>query len=379
MVWQDFSFACGSYPQDETFLGEVADEASRVIRALRNHPSLLLWAGDNEIDQIFRHVGYREIHARTNRISREVLPRAVRDHDPFRPYIESSPCIPYHMDDDLSVPEQHNWGPRDYFKGEFYGRTSAHFISEIGYHGCPVVSSLRNYISKDKLWPMPNDEWDTHNTEYIVGERREYNRNLLMRNQVQALFGSVPESLEEFALASQISQAEAKKFFIEMVRARKWRRTGVIWWNLLDGWPQISDAVVDYYFTKKIAYHYIKRSQVPVCLIMREPENWRYTCIVDNNTRLDQPVEWRIEDGDTGALQAEGRTVARANENTFVAELPMVPGTQELFIMRWTLGGGQFANHYAAGYVPFDLSSYKKRLPIIESLPPAFRANDCVK
>jgi beta-mannosidase len=379
MVWQDFSFACGSYPQDEEFLKQVTDEAECVIRKLRNHPSLLLWAGDNEIDQMFWYLGYREPHARMNRISRETLPMAVRNHDPYRTYIESSPCIPYTLEGDLTVPEQHNWGPRDYFKGEFYGRTTAHFISEIGYHGCPAVSSLKKYIAKDKLWPMPNDEWDTHNTEYIRWDRREYNRNLLMRNQVKALFGAVPDTLEEFALASQISQAEAKKFFIEMVRSRKWRRTGLIWWNLLDGWPQISDAVVDYYLSKKIAYYYIKRSQAPVCLIMREPQNWTYECIVDNNTLSERDIEWRIEDGDTGALRAEGRTTARANANTFVTGIPMIPGTHEFFVMRWTMGGTQFANHYMAGYIPFDLGLYRKRLEKIEALPPSFRAANCVR
>jgi beta-mannosidase len=379
MVWQDFSFACGSYRQDEEFLKQVTDEARNIIRKLRNHPSILLWAGDNEIDQMFWYMGYREPHARTNRISRETLPNAVRDHDPYRPYIESSPCIPYSIEGDYSVPEQHNWGPRDYFKGEFYGRTSAHFISEIGYHGCPAVSSLKKYISKDKLWPMPNDEWDTHNTEYIRWDRREYNRNVLMRNQVQALFGQVPDTLEEFALASQISQAEAKKFFIEMVRSRKWRRTGLIWWNLLDGWPQISDAVVDYYLSKKIAYHYIKRSQEPVCLIMKEPQNWVYECIVDNNTLAERDVEWRIEDGDTGALRAEGRTRAAANANTFVTNVSMIPGIQEFFIMRWKVEGREYANHYVAGYIPMDLGRYKKRLAKIEALPQAFKAADCVR
>ena len=45
-----------------------------------------------------------------------------------------------------------------------------------------------------------------------------------------------------------------------------------LWWNLLDGWPQVSDAVVDHYFCKKLAYNYIKRSQQPVCLMFDEPQ-----------------------------------------------------------------------------------------------------------
>ncbi len=379
MVWQDFSFACGSYPQDEGFLREVAVEAREIVRKLRNHPSLLLWAGDNEIDQTFRNVGYDEPHARTNRISRDVLPQATRDHDPYRPYVESSPCIPYDVQSEFSVPEQHNWGPRDYFKGEFYRHTTAHFISEIGYHGCPAVSSLGKFIPKDRLWPMPNDEWDTHNTAYVPWEQRDYNRNVLMRNQVQALFGEVPDSLEDFVLASQISQAEAKKFFIEMVRGRKWRRTGIIWWNLMDGWPQISDAVVDYYLNRKIAYHYITRCQAPVLLIMQEPENWKYECIVDNNTLADHVVEWTIENGDTGSPVARGRTLARANANTPVMALPMIPSSQEFFIMRWTVNGEPHANHYVAGAAPLDFSLYRKRLASIEALPAAFHVSDCIR
>ena len=60
------------------------------------------------------------------------------------------------------------------------------------------------------------------------------------------LFGAVPDDLETFALASQITQAEAKKFFIESTRLRKWRTSGILWWNVIDGWPQFSDAIVDY-------------------------------------------------------------------------------------------------------------------------------------
>ena len=44
-------------------------------------------------------------------------------------------------------------------------------------------------------------------------------------------------TLDDFIFASQVSQAEAKKFFIERLRIGKGRRTGILWWNLRDGWP----------------------------------------------------------------------------------------------------------------------------------------------
>ena len=73
----------------------------------------------------------------------------------------------------------------------------------------------------------------------------------------------MPAGLNEFARISQLSQAEAVKFFIEHTRILKWRRSGIIWWNMIDCWPQISDAVVDYAYRKKLAYDWIRRAQQP--------------------------------------------------------------------------------------------------------------------
>jgi len=67
-----------------------------------------------------------------------------------------------------------------------------------------------------------------------------------------------------------VVQAEALKFFVESTRLRKWYTSGILWWNLLDGWPQFSDAVVDYYFAKKLAYHYLWRAQRPLLLCLSE-------------------------------------------------------------------------------------------------------------
>ncbi|HON72313.1 MAG TPA: glycoside hydrolase family 2, partial [bacterium] len=44
MVWQDFALACARYPQREEFQKVLEEEARKVIRRLRNHPSLILWA-----------------------------------------------------------------------------------------------------------------------------------------------------------------------------------------------------------------------------------------------------------------------------------------------------------------------------------------------
>ena len=62
----------------------------------------------------------------------------------------------------------------------------------------------------------------------------------MLANEEKELFGVTPDNLEDFILSTQITQAEAKKFFVEMTRLNKWRSTGLIWWNVMDGWPQLN-------------------------------------------------------------------------------------------------------------------------------------------
>ncbi len=53
MVWQDFMFACAEYPEDSWFMKQVSDEAEKAVKRLRNHPSIVLWCGNNECEWIF--------------------------------------------------------------------------------------------------------------------------------------------------------------------------------------------------------------------------------------------------------------------------------------------------------------------------------------
>ncbi|MBM3494205.1 MAG: glycoside hydrolase family 2, partial [Armatimonadetes bacterium] len=228
LVWQDFAMACAIHPQDLAFQETLRREATQVVRRLRQHPCVALWAGDNECDMSFLWGG-SGTDPNTNALTRRVLPEVVRCEDPRRPYLPSSPYIaPDAMAKGLQyLPEDHLWGPRDYYKGPYYTSSLCHFASEIGYHGCPSPESVRRFITPGKEWPYTdNDEWLLHSTSPIPGVDLFDYRVELMAKQVRVLFGAVPDGLEDFAYASQCSQAEAMKFFVEMFRSQKWRRTG---------------------------------------------------------------------------------------------------------------------------------------------------------
>ena len=217
MVWQDFIFACCNYPQTEDFLAGVSQEVEAVTLRLRNHPALAIWCGDNENDMFYLFEG---LSPARNRLTREVIPHALQRFDPHRAYVPSSPYVPPAVevmpDAWQRTPEQHLWGPRGYYKNSFYTNHNAHFIGEIGYHGCPNISSIQKFISPEHLWPwQKNAEWHAHDVYHWQQPGIDRDRIKLMANQVRELFGEIPGDLETFALASQITQAEAKKFFIE--------------------------------------------------------------------------------------------------------------------------------------------------------------------
>ena len=147
--------ACQTCPLDETLLSNMETEFTHVIRTLRHHPSIVLWAGDNEIDKALNSGG---IDPSVNRITRELIPRLLAQHDPFCPYLPSSPYISsknfaaLQQGKDL-LPERHLWGARDYYKADFYTQSQACFVSESGYHGCPCPESVRQIVNGDCVWP----------------------------------------------------------------------------------------------------------------------------------------------------------------------------------------------------------------------------------
>lgn len=363
LVWQDFALGCALYPQDAEFQAGLSAEAVKVVKRLRSHACLALWAGDNECDEAAGWPGFAGGDPNDNVLTRHVLPAAVRAHDPGREYLPSSPYIspaayrhPAGLD---ALPERHLWGARDNFKSDYYRLTIAHFASEMGYHGCPEPTSVSRFISPDKHWPPHNDEWRLHATSPIPGVNLYDYRVELMCKQVRELFGTVPDNLDDFAFASQCVQAEAMKFFIEQFRLAKWRRTGIVWWNLRDGWPQFSDAVIDYYDVPKRAFHAIRRSQAPLCLSFREPRDWYLELAACNDTRNDIPLSWQVRELGTGETVLTGERCARADAVTTLGRLPYTASRQTLYQITWQSEHATGTNYYLAGNPPFSLVQYR--------------------
>ncbi|MBQ9779651.1 MAG: hypothetical protein IJW00_01780 [Clostridia bacterium] len=400
MVWQDFAMGCAIYPVDEKMQDALREEVDHIVKKLRNHPSLCLWAGDNECD--FAWWGWHGIRRdpSENILTRKIIPDVLRLQDFTRPYLPSSPYLDedaieamkhpeniVSMQGTADISEDHLWGPRDYFKGPYYRTAGCHFASETGYHGCPAPETLKTYIPEDELWPIfdkateedpfagdPKPSWFLHQTTMELKYTGNFHYRIrLMTSQVQHMFTDTPRDLATYAKMSQISQAEAFKYFIERFRTAKWRRTGIIWWNLLDGWPQISDAVVNYDFTPKLAYHFIGRVQKPLHMAFADPENGVFTLMGINDTQKNVTFTYTVKDvtglpvdTDLNTVPAilSGEVTVPADAAAPAASLPVEGLADRFLYIEWTANGEHGTSHFILEPEHLNFDTYMQALTL---------------
>lgn len=361
LVWEDFSMACAIHPNEPTLKEMLRVECTAVVKKLRQHPSLVLWSGDNECDVAFSDWIEIRSDPNLNELTREVIPAVLRAEDPARPYLPSSPYVDeelYKLKNNRFLPENHLWGPlpRNNFKSQFYKESLAHFVSEIGFYGSVSPESARQFLSPDCMWPPENREWMIHCSPPESGEGQYSFRRQVMMDQVSFLFGSVPQSFDGFALASQIVQAEALKFFIELFRMNKPRTSGMIWWNLIDGWPQLSDAVVDYYFRRKLSFFHIQRSQAPLCIMASEPVDQRVRMQAVSDLPMDLEVSYEIFDVSKNRKWDKKSVTVKADAVTLLDEINVGENAQGLYHIVWEAGNYSGENHYLLGEPPFSFN-----------------------
>ncbi len=367
LVWQDFAMACALYPQDQAFQERLRVEARSVIRRLRSHACVAVWSGDNECDYNWIYEG---LNPGDNVLTRRILPEVLREEAPRAAYLPSSPWFsPEALAGDTHnlLPENHLWDRADYM-GPFYTQSVCHFAGEIGYHGCPDEASIRRFITPEHVWPPDNNpEWTLHSTSPVPGIDCYDYRVGLMARQIRVLFDSVPDNLSDYVYASQCVQAEAYKFWIELFRLGQPHRTGILWWNLLDGWPQFSDAVVDYYFIPKRAYHAIRRVQTAICLMAQETPSGDLRLVISSLLRQPAVVSYRIADCQTQGELMAGTAVAEPSAATPIGVLPA--DRQPAFLsMVWQAGDLRGESHHLWAPRPVELTWYREMVTRCEEV-----------
>lgn len=282
MIWQDFMFGCSMYPGDEAFLTNIRHEAEENVIRLRNHPCVVLWCGNNEMDLAWAHYndqagwGWKnkyEPEIRTQiwmdyeAIFHHLLPQTVSRHLPDGIYWPSSPLaaltgdINQHANPRRTSGDIHYWGvwhnkePFDQYN-RFVGR----FVSEYGFQSFPEPRTVKTYAD-DASMVLESPVMQAH--------QKHPSGNELIKSYME-MYTKEPRDFESFLYMSQILQAEAIKTAIEAHRRRKPYCMGSLYWQMNDCWPVASWSGMDYYGRWKAVHYTVKRAFRDISLAVAE-------------------------------------------------------------------------------------------------------------
>jgi beta-mannosidase len=261
MVWQDFMFACGEYPEVPWFLNQVKDEAEKAVTRLRNHPSIVLWCGNNECEWNFckENPGRSPDEMNGSKIFKAILPSICNEFDGTRPYWRSSP-FGKGLPNDESNGNHHQWTMWGEWKDyKEYENDNARFVTEFGFQAPPQLRTLESVtILSDR---HPQSQVLEHHNKLPEGTERLF--------RFQSGHVNVGTDLDDFIYKGQIVQAEALKTAVEHWRQRKFKTAGSLFWQLNDCWPVTSWSVIDSALRPKAAYYYAKKFFAPALVSFR--------------------------------------------------------------------------------------------------------------
>jgi beta-mannosidase len=269
LVWQDFHFSCSLYPADGKFLANVAVEAEQAVRRLRNHPSVALWNGNNEMEAGWFQWGWKErlpgwLWNDYQAIFHDLLPNVVARFDPTRSYWPSSPSANREAGPgDPGNGDMHYWGvwhgaePFSAFE-----RQKTRFMSEYGFQSFPELRTIKSFARWDDL---------AIDSPVMMSHQKHPRGNQLIREYMLRDFNE-PKDFPSFLYVSQVLQAEGIKVGAEYLRRSRPRTMGSLYWQLDDCWPVASWASIDYFGRWKALQYYARRFYADVLVSTSEED-----------------------------------------------------------------------------------------------------------
>lgn len=267
LIWQDFIFACTTYPHDPVFLKRVEAEAEYNIKRLRGHASLAMWCGNNEIYEGIRYWGWKkkynsaafdEMNRGYDILFRQLLPDMVKRFDSERFYMHGSPYeANWGRPESWKIADSHNWGtwygrkPFESFDSEV-----PRFMSEYGFQAFPEMKTIRTF-AEDKDFELESPVMNAHQKASIG--------NALIK-QTMALYYKVPERFEDLVYAGLVLQGHGMRHGIEAHRRNRPYCMGSLFWQLNDSWPVVSWSSIDYYGNWKAMHYQSKRAFAPILI-----------------------------------------------------------------------------------------------------------------
>ncbi|WWD22921.1 hypothetical protein CI109_107416 [Kwoniella shandongensis] len=269
LVWQDFMFGCGLYPSYPQLNDSIKSEAEQAVIRLRDHPSVVIFAGNNEDYALAESIGVMDYNDNSGNYMNSKFP-ARHIYEVLLPeVVDRLSTVFYHRSSpyggktsaDQTVGDIHQWnvwhGTQEPWNN--WDNLAGRFVSEFGMQGYPDLRTVNEW-SDDKSQLFPQSRVSVNHNKADGFERRL--ELYLMENFRHAF------DMPSYVYYTQIMQAECLG-----AAYRLWRRnfkgrgkeytSGALVWQINDCWPCVSWAIADYYLRPKPAFFSIARELLP--------------------------------------------------------------------------------------------------------------------
>lgn len=271
LLWSEFEFGDALYPVDAEFLANVKEEADYQVRRVNYHPSLALWAGGNELENLELELaaeydpGNDRWRQEYEQLFLNVLLPAVYGNTKSISYIPSSTTNGYlTLNFSLPIPmiERYN----NLTSGSIYGDTDHYdydssvafnlssypvgrFANEFGFHSMPSLQTWQQALDPGDLY-FNSSTIVLRNHHYPAGGTNTsnfYNSSLGMGEMTIAAerYYPVPnhaDSVANFSAWCQTTQIFQADFYRSQItyyrRGSRMpeRQLGSLYWQLEDIW-----------------------------------------------------------------------------------------------------------------------------------------------
>jgi beta-mannosidase len=301
MIWQEFMFGGAIPPHDTAYVENTRQEAIEQVMRLRDHPSIVLWCGNNEVQtgweswpdrEAFRKSlspqEYERVLTGMVNLFGNVLRNVVTRYDSDVPYWAGSPGTDY--DGPANVLDDGDYHYWNVWSGEAkpiteYLDVTPRFQSEYGLQSFPVMRTIRAFADKQDL--QPESPVMRAHQKYDSGNG---NKRLLL--YIRRNFGE-PKDFPSFVYLSQVVQADGIQLAAEHLRASRPQSMGSLYWQLNDVWPGASWSSIDYYGRWKALQFHARRFYAPLMVAaLRNHGSTTVSLVSDRTTPL--KARWRM-------------------------------------------------------------------------------------
>ena len=311
MVWQDFMFGNDWQPGTYDFKLNIEAEAEDQVRRLRNHPSIVVWCGNNETESAFDWAPRPTLPADVKFLIWQdyltefsgILPRVVARLDPETPYWPSSPSADYEaLSDHYQSGDHHDWSV---WHGRVpfteYEKHHWRFVTEYGFQSFPEARTVETFT-------QPEDRTGIF-TPVMLAHQKNNEGNSIIQDYTAKDYPT-PKDFASFLYVSQVLQAEGIKIGTEHWRRSRPETMGTIFWQLNDCWPVASWSSIDYYGRWKALQYYARRFYAPILVSPHvEDGSLKVYIVSDKTEKQTASLRVRLIDFDGKILLEDLHTV----------------------------------------------------------------------